>query len=310
MMSILRKKPILVTGSHRSGSTWMGKILSLAPDVKYIHEPFNPLNQTGICRAEFEYWFSYICQQNESKYLDDFNDCLSFEYHVFSQLKTIKSWENLISFFQEYQETLTAKFFQKRPLIKDPIAVFSAEWLTEKFDMDTVVLIRHPAAFAGSLKHANWRYPFDHFLKQPLLIEEHLFHFQSTIEEYARQEKNIIEQAILLWNLIYFMVLKYQKKHPDWIFIRHEDLSRNPVEEFQKIFNRLNLPFNLHIQDQIEIYSGLNQRIKKEKSLKRNSKANIFNWRTRLTPQEITLIQENTNEIASAFYSQEDWNGE
>ena len=31
--------PILVTGSHRSGSTWVGKMLSVAPHVAYIHEP-------------------------------------------------------------------------------------------------------------------------------------------------------------------------------------------------------------------------------------------------------------------------------
>ena len=307
MMNILRKNPILVTGSHRSGSTWMGKILSLAPGVKYIHEPFNPLNQTGICRTEFEYWFSYICQQNESKYLHDFNDCLSFEYPVFSQLKKIESWENWISFFQEYQETLIAKSFQKRPLIKDPIAVFSAEWLTEKFDMDTVVLIRHPAAFAGSLKQANWGYPFDHFLKQTLLIKDHLAQFEPQIQEYAKYQKNIIEQAILLWNLIHFMILKYQEKHPEWIFIRHEDISRAPVKEFHQIFCKLDLPFSSKIQKQIEIYSGLNQNIKQKNSLKRNSKDNIFSWRTRLTSDEIALIKSETDKIASAFYSEQDW---
>ena len=32
-------KPILVTGSHRSGSTWVGKMLATSPSVNYIHEP-------------------------------------------------------------------------------------------------------------------------------------------------------------------------------------------------------------------------------------------------------------------------------
>ena len=33
--------PILVTGSHRSGTTWAGQMLATAPGIGYIHEPFN-----------------------------------------------------------------------------------------------------------------------------------------------------------------------------------------------------------------------------------------------------------------------------
>ena len=38
-------RPILVTGAHRSGTTWVGKMLALAPGVAYVHEPFNPLHR-------------------------------------------------------------------------------------------------------------------------------------------------------------------------------------------------------------------------------------------------------------------------
>ena len=33
---------VLVTGSHRSGTTWVGQILGLAPGLCYLHEPFKP----------------------------------------------------------------------------------------------------------------------------------------------------------------------------------------------------------------------------------------------------------------------------
>ena len=33
---------VLVTGSHRSGTTWVGKILAEAPETCYLHEPFKP----------------------------------------------------------------------------------------------------------------------------------------------------------------------------------------------------------------------------------------------------------------------------
>jgi hypothetical protein len=64
------KKPILVTGSHRSGSTWVGRMLAEAPAVFYIHEPFSVSHPpgAGICKARFTYWFTYITRKNEAAY--------------------------------------------------------------------------------------------------------------------------------------------------------------------------------------------------------------------------------------------------
>ncbi len=62
------RKPILITGSHRSGSTWVGKIIAEAPSVIYIHEPFNvdfPPG-AGVCNVKFEYWFTHITRENET----------------------------------------------------------------------------------------------------------------------------------------------------------------------------------------------------------------------------------------------------
>ena len=48
-------KPILITGCHRSGSTWVGKMLSLPVRVIYVSEPFNP----GYGLKVFKNWFKY-----------------------------------------------------------------------------------------------------------------------------------------------------------------------------------------------------------------------------------------------------------
>ena len=50
-------RPILVTGAHRSGTTWVGKMLALAPGVGYIHEPFSPATAPGISGAPFDRYF-------------------------------------------------------------------------------------------------------------------------------------------------------------------------------------------------------------------------------------------------------------
>ena len=69
-MSANNGKPILVTGTHRSGTTWTARMLAAAPELGYIWEPFNPLQRPGICAAPFGHWFTYVTRSNEAQYLD------------------------------------------------------------------------------------------------------------------------------------------------------------------------------------------------------------------------------------------------
>ena len=78
--------------------------------------------------------------------------------------------------------------------MKAPLGVFSAGWLASTFDLDVVILIRHPAAVAHSYKRLQWRHPFSDFLRQPKLMEEHLSSFAPQIERYARTEQNLVDQ--------------------------------------------------------------------------------------------------------------------
>src|SRR4029453_10926731 len=60
-----RRRPLLVTGAHRSGTTWVGRMIDLSPEGGYINEPFNPHHQPGICGCRFPLWFQYVNRDNE-----------------------------------------------------------------------------------------------------------------------------------------------------------------------------------------------------------------------------------------------------
>lgn len=299
-------RPILITGSHRSGSTWVGKVLGLSSSLAYVHEPFHPGHRPGICRARFDHWFQYVCESNESAYLADLADTLRFRYHLGAGLRGIDSMKDALWLVRDYLRFAYYRTARKRPLIKDPIAFFSAEWLARRLDMEVVVLIRHPAAFAGSLKKKNWTFDFHQFTAQPLLMEHQLSRFRTQIEAYALAERDIIDQAILLWNVIHDVVINYRDRHPDWIFLRHETLSSDPLGEFRALFSYLGIDFTTSIEQALQGYSfyqapGAVQR------LRRDSQANILSWQSRLTAEEVVRIRENTSEIASRFYTDEDW---
>src|SRR5205823_10236861 len=110
-----------------------------------------------------------------------------------------------------------------RPLLKDPIALFSAEWIADRFGGQVVALIRHPAAFASSLKKYRWTHPFGDFLAQPLLMRDLLSSYTEEITRFADaqrkgEEPEIVDQAILFWNVIHAAVDTYRERRSDWFF--------------------------------------------------------------------------------------------
>ncbi len=304
--------PILVTGSHRSGSTWVGHILSLSPSVRYIHEPFNIRHDTRFGQDPFDYWFAYVNAQNEHDYYEPIKNIIEFRYNLTSELKSNRRPRDYAGLAKKYAQFHWYRWSRMRPLLKDPIALFSAEWLSSRFNMDTVVMIRHPTAFAGSLKAKNWTHPFSHFLKQPLLMNEHLQPFKEEIEEFANNEKDIIDQAALLWNLIHYTILKYRRNNPNWIYVRHEDLSRDPLNGFRSLFENLKLDFTEHVAKSIERSSFAQastdiQSKHKLHDLNRDSLANIYTWKQRLTSSEIERLKSKVQKISQEFYSEDEW---
>jgi hypothetical protein len=137
--------------------------------------------------------------------------------------------------------------------------------------------------------------------------------FVSEIKEYAAGEYSITDQAILLWRILYYVTMNYQKQFRGWIFVRHEDLSQDPLAGFTHLYERLDLEFSRHVREKVLEYSSstnpadTDAPVGSDATLKRNSKENMWNWKNRLTPTEIKTIRERVADISQAFYTNEDW---
>ncbi|HVB24171.1 MAG TPA: sulfotransferase [Ktedonobacteraceae bacterium] len=312
-------KSILVTGAHRSGTTWVGKMIAASPRVYYIQEPFNVdyPPRPGISRTRMHYWFTYISEENADQYYRDLQETLACRYDLRAEWSSLRSSRDVLRMLRDSLYSTYSRFTHKSPLVKDPIALFSAEWLAETFDMDVVVMIRHPAAFASSIKRLNWKHDFTHFLHQPRLMNEYLAPFAAQIVDFATHEHDILEQAALLWNIMYYRVSHYKRLHNDWIFLRHEDASMEPLHHFEYLYKRLGLDFSAREQAVIREYSDSSNAGKtpeKSKAVvntaiidKRDSKAAISSWKKNFTATEISWLREQVEDVAHEFYSDSDW---
>jgi hypothetical protein len=297
------KKPILITGSHRSGSTWIGKVLASSPETIYVHEPFN----IGIQRKNnpIENWHQAINDRTSKqkqvlilKYLRYFYGFpISYIKEEFSKVQSIST-------FRDFGWIMKQRL-NRRTIIKDPIAIFSAEWIYQKTNCDVIVSIRHPAAFVASLKMKNWNTDFNELKRQKEFQQPVLKKYESQITEAAENQPDIISSGILLWNMIYDMVKYYKDTYGDvWLFYKHEDVSTNPQEIFQEIFKKINIPFSIEVEE----FINLTTKNDEGSHLVRDSKKNIHTWKDRLTQEQIAKIKEETRAVWELFYAESDWN--
>ncbi len=308
-MDELTLTPILVTGAHRSGTTWIGRMLAADPSTAYLSEPLNVWHRPGVFRAQVKHWYQYICEENESEYLPAFNELLEYDYHLWKEIRSIRSFKDFLRMGRDFRIFYHGLEQGQRPLIKDPFAVFSATWFAKKLNFKVVIAVRHPLAIASSLKHLNWPFDFQDLLDQPLLMRDHLESFRSQME--SAKSDDVIGQSALLWTLIYRLVHASVSLNPDFIIVRHEDLSRDPVNGFRDLYASLGLDYTHHaekiILDSSSSENPTQLLRRKVHDVRLDSRASMDNWKKRLTGDEIERIRKATEETSSMYYSDAEW---
>jgi hypothetical protein len=306
------RKPILVTGAHRTGTTWVGKMLAAAGGITYISEPLNVLHRPGVMRAPTCHWYTYICPENESEYLPALLETLNYRYHAWAEIRSLRSRKDLLRMGRDWSAFLRGRLERRRALIKDPFAVFSIPWFVERFDCPVVVTVRHPAAFASSLKRLDWSFDFTDLLAQPLLMRDWLEPYRAEMETLQTGSPDVLAQGGLLWRMVYALVAECRRRFSQVRVVRHEDLSLDPLQGYRLLYDDLGLAFTPRVEGAIlDSSSSENPKeLSKQRThaVRLDSRANLSNWKRRLAPEEIARLRWMTGEVAAEYgYTNSDW---
>ena len=309
------KSPILVTGAPRSGTTFLGKMLSLHPSVAYIDEPFN--KETGLEGVDRHY--AYITKDNpevERKYTELVQDLLAGKSNFRSSTlrpeaanALRKAARQLMVSRENIEYKLNARNpLKTRQLLKDPMACLSSEYLHREMGMNTVVILRHPASTIASYKRLGWRFGLQDFTSQEELMKHYLgpvfgklnIHALSPVQEWA-----------YFWLGIHTVLDEFLRKNKEMLMVRHEDLSLNPLHYLKELYEKLELPFTDRIKQKIIDHTSADNPADPTGNaahvLKRNSAENIHRWKKILDPHEIAEIRKITEPLASKYYAANEW---
>jgi hypothetical protein len=264
-----------------------------------------------VLSAPVRHWYQYICPENEAAYLPAIQELLRFRYHTWAEVKSLRSRKDALRMGRDWGIFFTGRLRRQRPLLKDPFAVFAAPWFAQRLGFQVVVTIRHPAAFASSLKRLGWNFDFSHLLEQPLLMRDLLEPFRSEMEDALHTPEDVIGQGSLLWRIVYQAVSAFQKQLSGLQIVRHEDLSLDPASGFRQLYAPLGLTFSPQAEKTILNSSSADnpQEVSRKAvhSVRLDSQANLHNWKRRLEPEEIRRIRLLTEETAAVYYPEIAW---
>jgi hypothetical protein len=301
--------PILVTGMPRSGTSWVGRMLLASGRLGYINEPFNLSYSRGAFRVPVDHWYVYVTRENEQRFLPALAEALEFRYPLARELRRSRSRTDVQHAVKIWKSFLRNRGL--RPVVKEPHAVFSAEWFARRLGSEVVITVRHPAAVVSSWKRLGWSFDFAHLLEQPALLRDWLSPFKREMETALAPSHDLVDRVSLLWRVIYAVVARYERSFPGFVVLRHEDLSREPIEGFGALYDRLGLQFTAAAREVVAASSsGANpseSSIENPYATRINSRANLENWKRRLSQDEVLRIRHVTEDVAGRYYANEEW---
>jgi hypothetical protein len=118
------RQPILVTGGHRSGTAWVGRMLAASPEVGYIEEPFSLLRRRGVLDVPFPFWFPQISPANETPCIGRVSSMPAFRYQVGAELKTLRSPRDMGYMVRDWSWFARYRRRRVRSLLREPIDGF------------------------------------------------------------------------------------------------------------------------------------------------------------------------------------------
>lgn len=285
-------RPILVTGHPRSGTSWVGNVISASPEVFQLYEPFNPEAPVSISVPDKFYAMDADAPKTIKHELDEIlglghvaNRILKVPVGV---LQGKSKQPNPAGRFVVRRIRDREPFLSpKRVCVKDPIGIYASDWLAKEYDAMGVVMVRHPCAVISSYLALKWDSEYPSFSKYDLAPDAE--YLKPKVDAYHRGELSDLDVKILQWQVLAEETLALKERYPNWVFVVHDFLCQAPDEWFAYIFDQLDLPYDKETRAKVLAESSANNSTDPDKHVQhshaRDSRALVNAWQDRLDPK-------------------------
>jgi hypothetical protein len=298
---------VLITGSGRSGTTWLGQIMNMYQNCIYKYEPFLNSKQTP-----YAVWKNNLNTDDLAKLRHDFwSLCGSCHYgvdvppfppkHFRTQNKEILHFlyglskgsnlaKNLYEWYGCPQLTTETSV-----LIKDvnfPNHLLPR--LREVLQPHLIALVRNPFAnIASYLKGVELSLFGQEFALQTNRLEQQLTTPEGQhLNQYCGQLKDMsaAQFAAVCWRFQVEPLVDFVRSHEQSNLVLYEDLCTNPHQKVTEIFDFVGWKIDKTVHDFIDLSTAKTpknlQSAKTYYSIYRDPKQSMSKWKTQLTKEQ------------------------
>lgn len=258
---------VFVSGTGRSGTTWVAEVLSKQMNFTLVNEPFNvgPNQEWRPSEFGFEkvnYWPQSIDKECK-KYIN--NVAFGKELHL--------SWGD----FDPLEFATSNGYVVKAVLVNPCFAK-----VLKVTGSPGVFLIRHPCGVVSSQQnHPGWA----HFSKQSRKLPAEVARDYPRFEAVFNSISSQLEVLAFWWAVENIIPLRTPRPHP-WELVSYESLVRDPVGEFARLIES--------VDGESPSLKQLKRDVQKPSSSTREysqpGKSPTSIWKERLSPKEVDTI--------------------
>ncbi len=275
---------VLIAGIPRSGTTWVGRVLGMAENTQYVHEPDNhhvrpeawsakrhlgsyPKLVPGEAAPEYGALF-------ETAFAGGCRPSLRYTSARIVHRVAPGSLRRAGPLASSRPPVPAFGNVPRNVVVKSVFCARSLEWLAERFAPTVVVLRRHPFAVIASWEKLGW----DGFLDRNPHAVEHCADVFGVGP--PRRSSPWIDRAA--WHCGYLSSLLDQAvaRHPEWLVVGHETLCARPAARFRALGQALGLGWT----EAAESFLSASNRRGLGYSTNRVWAEEVDGWRTKLPP--------------------------
>jgi hypothetical protein len=257
-------RSILVAGTARSGTTWLGDILASQLRGRVMFEPFH---SRKVKAYSHYHYFHYMHPHEKDEGLAAF-------------CRTVFSGEIRDKWIDGYVEVLLPQY----RIIKEIRANLLLKWIQNNFpQVPQLFIIRHPCAVVLSRMALNWDTDRDieSFLAQPKLVEDFLGEKLDVIKKAVHPE----EKHAIIWCVTNLIPLRqFQENELNVLF--YENLCTQPEVEIARLFQAIQLGYQDSLFNTLEVPSTTTR----PTSAIVIGEDNLSRWQNRLHSKQIDKI--------------------
>lgn len=303
------KAPIFVVGSPRSGTTWIGDILSSGAGLRQIYEPFNKWapDPLGGHRWPFrDVYVPYVADGETNRSFEEatrrlLEQRLPSSYFTRPLAGTLLRHRRTISeWLAPIKEQTASRWRHERLLIKDPRATHLARWLIEVLGASIIYVYRHPGGVAAGCKRMGWLWQSSWILDNPLLMRDLLEPVRPELETAADRPDDVISCALGMWVAYTWPLVKLKDRYDAIIPVSYETLATDPLRSFAHICDAIDIPLSTALESRLSETTSGNHIQSTETAqhiLERDSSYTARSWRDRLSPGEVDRVLAGTERI-------------